>query len=143
VDQLKRARLIQLLDQLGGVGSDSPLPVVSLEDYFNGNDDLGSIGCNLSEHPGVSGFFEVLSAVRNRPDVQDVLVEISDADERDPTTWPFSERVYIITTAAESDVAEWLTALKPSEVEVGWSGERPTTAPIEKPGYHAVAAWWD
>jgi hypothetical protein len=35
-----------------------PLPVVSLEAFFEGNDDYGSIGCNLleSEHPGPPGF---------------------------------------------------------------------------------------
>jgi hypothetical protein len=38
------------------------LPAVSLEEFFEGNDDRSSIGANLSDHdhPGIEGFFRIL-----------------------------------------------------------------------------------
>ena len=84
-------------------------PVVSLEEFFEGNEDYGSIGCNLdgpyavsapdtrnwlkkalfskapvsvptAPHPGPQGFYQILMEIRAREDVQDVLVEIADLD---------------------------------------------------------------
>ena len=48
-----RERLILRIKALGLPSYEGPRPLVSLEEYFDGNDDLGSIGCNLSDHPGV------------------------------------------------------------------------------------------
>ena len=40
---------------LKGELSKMPEPqVVPIERFFDGNDDLGSIGCNLNPHPGIA-----------------------------------------------------------------------------------------
>jgi hypothetical protein len=121
---------------------DTPSPVVSLEDFFEGNQDLGSLGCNLIEHPGTDGFYRVLSDVRSRADVQDVLVEIYEIMEGEDE-WPFSERVYILTSASPGDVLVWLASLEPSEIEEGWAGQAPPAAPALQAGMRVLAAWWD
>jgi hypothetical protein len=86
IDADPRERLLKKIAQLGPVR----YPVVPLEDFFEGNSAPGSIGCNLrkSENPGIAGFFQALKEIRDRPDVQDVLVEIYEMPE-DVTTWPF------------------------------------------------------
>src|SRR5262245_27366125 len=43
-------------------------PLVAIERFFDGNDDLGSIGCNLMPHPGVEAFRDVLTGLLCRPD---------------------------------------------------------------------------
>ncbi len=49
-------------------------------------------------------FYSVLSGIRNKPNVQDVLVEVTDFEE-DEEYWPlFSERVYVLTSAAPEEV---------------------------------------
>ena len=75
-----------------------PEPVVSLELFFDGNEDPASIGCNLSDHPGPARFYEVLSTIRDRPEVHSVWVGVSDVIE--PDDWPFSDHVYVVTTAS-------------------------------------------
>ena len=120
-----------------------PLPVVSLEAFFTGNDDPGSIGCNLTEHPGPQRFFEVLVGVRARADVQHVLVEVYEVEESDTTMWPFSERVYIMTAANADTVADWLTELNPDAVEEGYAAGQPAAAPELTPPCRVLAAWWD
>jgi hypothetical protein len=118
------------------------LPVVSLEDFFEGNKDYGSIGCNLDEHPGPSRFYSVLRSIRARPQVQDVLVSISEVPE-DDESWPYSDRVYIFTSAAPEELRDWARELQPSEVEEGFIGGAPPAAPALEPGMRVLALWWD
>jgi hypothetical protein len=120
-----------------------PSPVASLEDFFEGNRDEGSIGCNLSEHPGIERFYEVLKEIRARDDVQDVLIEISQVEEEFDDMWPFSETVYIMTSADASEVKEWMEPLGPSEIFEGWGYGKPSAAPELKWGMVVRGAWWD
>jgi hypothetical protein len=116
---------------------------MSLEDFFTGNNDFGSIGCNLADHPGPQSFFRTLKEIRDRPTVQDVLVEINEVMEEDPQTWPFSDRVYILTSASREDVKDWVAKLEPDEVELGWNNDLPANAPVLQKGMKAYAVWWD
>jgi hypothetical protein len=63
-------------------------PVLTVDEFFEGNDDLGSIGCNLSPAPPLEVFRRVLLGIAARPDVQSVLVRVTEdmGDE-----WPFSD----------------------------------------------------
>jgi hypothetical protein len=135
-----RERLLQKIQRHGLPEIEGPLPVVSLEDFFVGNSDERSIGRRLPDHPGVTTFFTTLRTIRERPDVQDVLVEIYDVNEVDD--WPYAQRVYIITSASERHVAAWLETLRPSEVAAGWQGERPRAAPSRDEGMYVYAATW-
>ena len=56
MDHHKRAQLVERIMRLNALPS--TMPVVPLEAFFDGNDELGSIGCNLGDHPGVHAFFE-------------------------------------------------------------------------------------
>ena len=140
----KRDKLIHNLRSQELSGRKRALPVVSLENFFEGNDDYGSIGCNLSadEHPGPQGFYEILRAIRQREDVQDVLVEIHEWEE-DEEAWPFSERIYILTTATPNDVAQWVACLHPDDVSEGYAFGKPPFAPISEPGQRVFSVWWD
>jgi hypothetical protein len=117
-------------------------PIVSVEDFFQGNEDEGSIGCNLLEHPGVQTFYEVLLGIRNKENVQDVLVEIMEIED-DEEYWAFSERVYILADAEVTDVDNWVNALVPSEIDEGYTFGKPPLAPECRNGYNVVSVWWD
>ena len=119
----------------------APDPIVSLEEFFDGNEDPGSIGCNLTKHPGLDRFYAELKAIRERPDVQDVFVAIHEIDQ--DTTWPFSECVYILTSARPQEVAAWVKPLQPSEVSEGWLYGQPPKAPKLKDGMQVISCWWD
>lgn len=117
-------------------------PVVSLEDFFEGNSDEGSIGCNLYPHPGIKIFYVTLKAIRDREDVQDVLVEISAID--DDVSWPFSEFIWIISKAPKDKVFEWVKPLKPDEINEGWGkAGKPSAAPEPKEPMTVYGVWWD
>jgi hypothetical protein len=139
----KRDSLIAQTEAQGFPAIGCPLPVVPLEVFFEGNDDIGSIGCNLNPHPGIRFFFEHLLSIRSRPDVQDVLVEIYEIEEDEPESWPYSERIYILTSASATDVAEWMKRLRPDEIEEGYLMGEPPAAPELAEGMRVYGAWWD
>jgi len=151
-------------------------PAVSLEEFFEGNEEYGSIGCNLdtpyveppppetqnwlgrllhpqpsrptlpepsAPHPGPQGFYQILRDIRARANVQDVLVEISDADVEIGPDWPFSECVYILTEADREEVAAWMAPLFPDTVEEGYQNGKPANAPELSPGCQVYEVWWD
>ena len=62
----------------------NPRPLLSLEDFFLGNDDEYSIGGNLIPHPGMDVFYKTLKRIRAKYRVQDVLMEITDSYYRNP-----------------------------------------------------------
>jgi hypothetical protein len=94
----------------------------------------------LDPHPGTQKFFEVLRSIRSRPEVQDVLVSIFDIEAG---MWPFSERVYVLTSTTPKKLAKSAESLEPSEVDEGYIGGKPPAAPRRKPGMNVLSLWWD
>jgi hypothetical protein len=51
--------------------AEQPAPqLVPAAEFFDGNGDLGSIGCNLTKHPGITAFRDALASIARRPDVE-------------------------------------------------------------------------
>ena len=119
-----------------------PAAVVSLEDFFEGNQDEGSIGCNIIPYPGLDQFYGVLKSIRSRDNVQDVLIVIHSVEDEE--SWPFSESIWILTTASEAEVLEWMKPLKPDEIWQGWGkAGKPPAAPDPTDGMLVFGLWWD
>lgn len=116
-------------------------PLVSLEEFFEGNEDEGSIGCNLMDHPGIDTFYSVLFEIKSKPSVQDVLVEIMEVEVGE--YWPFSERIYILSSANPEEIEEWVKTLEPDEIEEGYMFGNPPIAPELYPNHKVFGVWWD
>jgi hypothetical protein len=113
--------------------------LVTVPEFFDGNDDLGSIGCNLPDHPGLEHFQKVLSEIANRSDVEQVWMQIYDLEEGD---WPFSENVLIVGGLAISEVSQLSESLQPSEVsalQIDWVPSRAK----DLSGRSYFNLWWD
>jgi hypothetical protein len=125
-----------------GWAEDGPEPVVSLELFFDGNDDPASIGCNLPDHPGSARFYDVLCSIRDRPEVDSVWVGISDLMA--PDEWPFSDHVYVVTRASPTEVGSWAADLSPERPgDAWWNGEPPFQEIRIQPPARLVTLWWD
>lgn len=125
-----------------------PLAVMTLEAFFEGNMEPGSLGCNLVNHPGIARFYEVLRGVRSRRDVLDVVVEIAEGRACDPGGWPlewpfFSESVYVIAKAKQDEVLRWLAPLQPDGISVGFMFGLPSGIAVPPPGVRVYRVWWD
>lgn len=115
--------------------------LVSIERFFDGNDDLGSIGCNLAEHPGVAAFRDVFAGLLHRPDVKAVYARISELDPGDDS-WPFTDTVIVVGTIPPDDLRSAVAKLEPDEV--GTADEFGVSIPtVDRGGLPALAVWWD
>ena len=139
MDYIKRDALLNKIggpNQFGGLSS-----YVSLEDFIEGNDDPGSLWPNLYEPPK-SPFeaFRFLEKIREHPEVDDLFIWISDFDEGDGS-WPFAERVVVVTQVDPETVFSWFERYPPDS----WFGEEEDllVAALKQKGVKAVALWWD
>ncbi|HEV3343469.1 MAG TPA: hypothetical protein VG125_24060 [Pirellulales bacterium] len=133
-----------LLKRIGDVNDPSrPKPLVSLELFFEGNNDYGSIGYNLPDGPEPRVFYELLKRLRDRTDVHDVLIEVKDIE--DPEGWPSTDTIWFITTARAKEVRRWFPEpLAPDDVIEGFPSSVERVEPYDVPdGYQAIAAWYD
>lgn len=133
--------LREIRDQ-GGYDGSGPEPVVSLELFFDGNEDEASIAPNVEPHPGVANIARVLRGIRARADVHHVLVGVSEVMGDDE--WPFADHVYVVTSASDDTIDDWADALGCDEPGEGWwTDSPPRNAPSVPPGARVITLWWD
>ena len=135
-------RISERVNHLGDVNDPAtPRPLLTLAEFFDGNDVVGSIGCNLIPTPTPAEFHELLQRILTRPDVDDVRVQVTMFDAPE---WPFSDVVWIMTSADPQEVVTWFEdEVRPDACSVGW----PRNVAIEScpvaPGMRPVACFWD
>jgi hypothetical protein len=135
MDMNKRNRLVESLWT-------KPAPqLVPIDIFFDGNDDLGSIGCNLIDHPGIEAFRSTFARIAKRHDVEAIYAQI---DELEPGegSWPFTDTVFFVGSITANDLASELSALEPDEV--GNAEDFGVTPDLLV--NHAspiLTAWWD
>jgi hypothetical protein len=138
-----KARLIQRLNRDGDFHDPgTPRPLVTLEEFFEGNNDPSSIGSNLSDPVGPAEFYALLKELRARPGVANVLVRVLDHD--DPEGWPNTDTVWVITSATPAQVRSWLSGrIAPDEVLDGFHEAGPMEGCPLPRGHRAVGLWYD
>ena len=138
-----KSRLVDRINRSGKVNDPkTPSPLVTLEEFFEGNDDPASIGCNLPGAVQPVEMFVLYKAVRARSEVAEVLVQVTMHD--DPEGWPFSDTVWVITSASDADIRRWIPErLQPDELFDGFHRDRPMEAYSVPKGMRAVGLWYD
>lgn len=148
MDMDKRRALIEKIRAFYEVDTKKP-PVVEVDDFFDGNDDEYSIAPNKwgSGRPPIKRFYEALRSIRERPEVDRVLISILECPEADDSSdeemWPQAENVHIYANAPVATVEAWVDELSHDGVREGWTyGEHPS-APKPPPGYGVFSVCWD
>ncbi|MFA5951860.1 MAG: hypothetical protein WC807_16410 [Hyphomicrobium sp.] len=142
-----REQLLEKIRSLVEQSSAAP-PVVELDDYFVGNNQEDSIAPNQvgDGRPSLADLHAALRAIRDRPDVQAVLVSIHDdwveALKYDDV-WPAAGNVQIYTSAGRSTVEGWVAGLAHDGVLKGWPYGKHPAAPEPQRGYNVYAICWD
>ena len=112
--------------------------IISIERFFDGNDDAASIGCNLMEHPGMDVFRDVLTGLLRRSDVRAVYAQIAELDPGEDS-WPFTDTVAVIGSIPPDDLREAVSVLQPTDV----GSDRDFSDLAQKHGGRALVVWWD
>ena len=134
---------MSLLARIGDINNfDLPRPVVSLEEFFEGNDDWGSIGYNLPDPVSPQDFYRILQSIRDRPDVADVLIEVKDLE--DPEGWPSTDTIWVVTSTSRDELDQMIPDnIKPDDW-LSYPPEHTSMEPISVPsGMQAYGIWYD
>jgi hypothetical protein len=123
------------------LGTQPEPQIVPIARFFDGNDDSDSIGCNLSPHPGIETFRQVLSGLLGRDDVQAVYARISELDPGEGY-WPFTDTVLVVGSVSADALREAVSVLQPDEVGPGEDFGVPPSAADEH-NSPVVVIWWD
>lgn len=115
--------------------------LVPIDRFFDGNDDEGSIGCNLVPHPGIGLFRETLLGLLQRPDVTAAYALITELDPGDDA-WPFSDTVVVTGTLTPEALHTAIADIQPDEVGPADSDAIGTLV-FQPEGNSALVAWWD
>ena len=135
-------RVMARVKRVGDVNKPgTPCPLLTIAEFFDGNDDPGSIGCNLLASPPPSVMRAMFEKIAARSDVKDVRIAVTQIDEPD---WPFSDTVFVMTAVEPEEVYSWFPdELAPDEVLVQ-PFDNFAFEPYEVPaGAKPILCWWD
>jgi hypothetical protein len=115
--------------------------IIPIQRFFDGNDDPGSIGCNLLDRPGFEEFRNLLTGLLRRRDVQAVYALIAEPDPG-PDFWPFADTVLVVGTIAPDILGVILSPLEPDEIE---PYDELSVPPLIKQKHQSpvLSVWWD
>ena len=117
-------------------------PALTLEEFFDGNNDEGSIGCNLLPHPGLAAFRQIFSSLRENPDVADIRFPV--VEWGDDLDWPFTDKAFVVTKLQANEVRRRVASLSPDEVgELDCAEFKNFDGLVVPTGFHVVLIWWD
>ena len=139
MDETKRSQIVSTIRSCGYTET-SPRVLVTRHQFFDGNDDLGSLGCNLSEHPGLETFDSVFRSIEALPEVSGVFFPISELLDEEGM-FPYTDTAIIVTSLSPRAFEQLLAPLQPDEIHS--HSEKFANPPIIPPKHHLICAWWD
>lgn len=146
LDLEKRNKLIDKYD-LMNFHTDTIPKLVSVDDFFEGNSDEGSIAPNLTEKPSISEFYKVLKQLETEKSIRKIRIRICDVNiyednKLNDYEWPFTEYIYFATNLSVEELKQKTKIILPDEINI----ETDTTIiksmninPEEK----LIYIWWD
>lgn len=128
-----------ILKQLKADGFPNKEVAVSLESFFEGNNDFSSIGVNVYPHqPSPQDFYKVLKTIKSSSKTENILVRISDADD---VEWFYSDAVYIVGNWTADEIRALVKDLHPDEIYEDWMYGKPVN--VAQTNSKVFTLWWD
>jgi len=123
--------------------NDYQIPIVCLEEFFDGNDDSWSIAANLDPHPTADRIYRILGIIRSKVEVQDILIGIQMVEAGN---WPYSDILFVITSAKIETIQGWVSDLRPDALEFcepSSDSFLPYPYPELNSDMRVAYIWWD
>lgn len=145
VDTTKRNILVKKYDLLNFPNNNQPI-LLTIDEFFDGNNDEASIAPNLSKKPNILEYFATLKKLNDNPKTVTAFVEIKDVmlydGKLDDNEWFYTDIIYIIGDLTKEEITEATKHLIPDEVE--YNTENHIVELNEKyKGKKVVYIWWD
>ena len=146
IDIVKRDIVVKKYNLLNFPNLKEPT-LISIDEFFDGNNDEASIAPNLIEKPKVSEYYKVLKKISENPKVTASFVKLNevmiyDDGKLNDNEWFFSDMIYIIGDLTKEEIKEATKSLKPDEVEYDEEMLMQEIDPKYK-DKKVVYIWWD
>ncbi|MBC7487960.1 MAG: hypothetical protein H7282_14560 [Cytophagaceae bacterium] len=112
--ELKTKFLNQILD----LGYPESEIVLTLKDFFEGNDIQNSIGVNLFDRPSTQDFYNTFKKITEESKGE-AFVRIADVE--DPEEWFFSDAIHLVCDMTLEEVEAAMEPLQADIIEEAWS----------------------
>ena len=142
-----RETLLERLQKLDEIDS-KHFPVVSLDEYFMGNEQEDSIAPNQWGYgrPSIRDIYTRLKAIEERSDVQGVFVGLhqdwAEALE-DDELWPAAENIHIFSSAPQDIADAWVEGFESDGVGTGWPYGKHAATPDPIDDHQVYTVYWD
>lgn len=111
---------------------------VTLELFFNGNNELGSIGPNLDHELAPDKFYALFKKIESDNRTNSIFVRIADMEDG---LWPYSDAIYLIGIWTKEDLYNAIKISAPTEIMEGWLYGKPMN--IKQIEGNVFTIWWD
>lgn len=141
-----RKILLERVEALDALDEDH-FPVVTLDEYFLGNDQEQSIAPNQwgFGRPSIREIHARFKCIEQRPDVQGVYVGLHQdwCEALECDDWPAAENIHVYSSAPQAVADQWIEGLESDGIIVGWPYGKHAGAPEPQDGYQVYTVYWD
>ena len=118
-----------------------PSPTLTLDEFFTGNDVVGSIAPNLFPTPEPAEVWEMLKTIEAKEEVNAIYIIVSAFDDE---RWPFADSLRIVSSESLSTVQSYFPEhLAPDDFWLEGEEIRPREAIQIPEGTSVYVAWYD
>ncbi len=146
IDISKRDKLVKKYNLMKFPGLTQPV-FLTVEEFFDGNNDEASIAPNLDKKPSIEEYYKILKMLSQDPKTVDAFAEIKDVmiydnGKLNDNEWFYTDIIYFVGNLTKEEVKEATKNLLPDEVEYDTENrfKRLNEKHRDK---KVVYVWWD
>jgi len=115
--------------------------VLTLDEFFYGNEDPGSIGVNIPDQPSPQVFYQTFKLLLDNPKVDKILARIVEIGE--PEDWFYSDTIYVIGDITIEELESSIAHLSFDEIYNEWMYGTPVNISEADKTKNVFSIWWD
>ncbi len=145
IDTAKRNKLVAKYDLLKFPNIKQPI-LLTVDEFFDGNNDEASIAPNLSEKPNMSKYYSILKNLADNPKTIVAFAEIKEVmlydGKLNDNEWFYSDIIYFVGDLTKEEIKAATKSLMPDEVEYD-NENRIKVLNKKYADKNVVYVWWD
>lgn len=146
MNQLKKLTLIRKIRKVQDRIPKGKEILITLDDYFDGNDEENCIIlANTDVNVSSKEFESFLRNIKKNDCVFDIFIRFYDYEDAIDfdDIWVNSDTIFIITTASTEEVKVWFEFYTPSSISEEIETKDFANLPSIPNGYKIISIWWD
>lgn len=146
IDKSKRDQLVKKYNLLKFPNIKQPV-LLTVDEFFDGNNDEASIAPNLNNKPPMSEYYKLIKGLADNSKTINAFAELKDVmiydnGQLNDSEWFYTDIIYFVGDLTKEEIKEATKILQPDEVE--YDTENRIKGLSEKyKDKNVVYVWWD